>query len=886
MNAKSILPIVGFLSVAHCSIASDRPNILFAFADDMGRYAHIYDEIDGVKSVASVATTPVMDRLGREGVIFRNAYVAAPSSTPCRSALLSGQYFWRTERGAILNDAVWDDSIPSFPLLLRESGYHIGKTYKVWSPGTPADAPYGGQKYAYEKNGDRFCRFSQEILRSGNPDIEAERQKIYDEVLNNFEDFLDERPEGSPFCYWWGPWNTHREWQKGSGKTLWGINPDDLKGLLPAGFPDIPEVREDFADYLGEVQAFDTGLGILLKKLEEIGELDNTIIVVSGDHGVPGFPMAKCNLYELGIKVPLIVRYPKMIESGRVVDDMVSLPDLAPTFLEIGETAIPEEMTAKSILPLLTAEGSGVIDASRNFIVAGRERHVSGARIGTLPYPQRTIVMNGFKYIRNFAPDRWPMGDPEGNFKDMDDGPTKQWLIKNLYNQEYEDYINYAFAKRPYEELYDLKNDPDELNNLALHPDYSATKKDLSDKLEEVLIESKDPRMLQSVENCVFEWAPYTNQIKPTSVDALYIVGEATPAKYDLKMSTALQMKKVGSNLYSWVGNLKMGDFKFLINPNSYVPSYNRDAQTGQLYYRESFEDKKDDKFHIDKAGAYSIDLDVENMTINVEEVKTLPQYKKLWLYNQTSGQFIVMERDSHSDYIFSSVVNEDGEYVVLVDESESSSGFVPAVGNSMNLVDKPLESIGWKLEGGKSKEVYVDIYHQTFYQLELKTFPCIYPIGSATPYGWNINQLKPIVGDVNNSYLYKGFLHLIPGELKFLIEQKQGAAAVRPYTIGEKLKDGKSSKVQITQKGTDYKFLVEKEGDYEISVDLKNMLVTINSGTSYVEQINDNIMPAYEVYYDCSGIQRTKESLSTGVYLRKSIFADGVNVEKIIVTK
>ena len=129
-----------------------RPNVVFAFADDWGRYASAYAKLEpGWPS--DLVRTPVFDRIASEGVLFRNAFVNAPSCTPCRSSLLSGQYFWRTGLGAILQGAIWDDSIPTYPLILRDNGYHIGHTYKVWSPGTPRDAPYGGREYSYVRRG-------------------------------------------------------------------------------------------------------------------------------------------------------------------------------------------------------------------------------------------------------------------------------------------------------------------------------------------------------------------------------------------------------------------------------------------------------------------------------------------------------------------------------------------------------------------------------------------------------------------------------------------------------------------------------------------------------------------------------------------------------------
>ncbi len=508
MVKNSIYPIALMAMAAansHAANPEKRPNILFAFGDDYARYQNIYHRIEGGNTPAAVTHTPVFDRIASEGAIFMHAHVGSPSSTPCRSSLVSGQYFWRTGLGAILQGAVWDETIPVFPLILQANGYHIGKTYKVWKPGTPPDAPYGGKQNAYEARGGNFNNFS--IYVSKSPDKEEAKQHIYDQITGNFEDFLANRKPGQPFCYWWGPTNTHRPWQKGSGKELWDIDPNDLKGKLPGGLPDLPEIREDVADYLGEIQAFDQGLGLLIQKLEEIGELDNTIIVVSGDHGIPGFPRGKCNLYNMGTAVPLAIRYPAMIKAGRQVDDFVHLMDLAPTFLEIAGLTPPEVMTGKSLIPVLKNRKSGQIDPSRTFVITGRERHVASAREDNLPYPQRAIVTAQYKYIRNFKPDRWPMGTYETQFKDLDGGPTKNWYMDNYQNQQYEYFMDLAFAKRPYEELYDLEKDPWELNNVALEPVYRKIKEKLAAQLEQVLISTGDPRMLG--DGSMYDKEPY-----------------------------------------------------------------------------------------------------------------------------------------------------------------------------------------------------------------------------------------------------------------------------------------------------------------------------------------------------------------------------------------
>ena len=292
--------------------ATERPNVVFLFADDWGRYASCYAALDAKPTANSVIKTPHIDAVAARGVTFRNAFVPAPSCTPCRSSLLSGRYFFNTGRGAILNGAVWDDRIPAFPLLLRDAGYDLGKIAKVWSPGTPADAPIGKQEFAYQKAGMSFNQFSQQAtqaVKAGKTPAEA-KAALLAQVDGNFAAFLKARDPKKPFFFWHGPTNVHRKWVKGSGKALWGIDPDALKGKLPAFLPDVPEVREDFADYLGESQAFDAQVGVILKQLKDAGELDRTIVVISGDHGAPGFPGGKCNLYDFGTGVALVAAGP------------------------------------------------------------------------------------------------------------------------------------------------------------------------------------------------------------------------------------------------------------------------------------------------------------------------------------------------------------------------------------------------------------------------------------------------------------------------------------------------------------------------------------------------------------------------------------------------
>ncbi len=509
------LPFLAICLLATASAhAAERPNILFLFADDWGKYASAYAAAEGSGGINDVVRTPNFDRIAKAGVLFNNAHVSAPSCTPCRSALLTGQHFWRTNTGAILRGAVWDASLPSFPVLLRDAGYHIGYTYKVWGPGTPGNAPYTPTEN-FGKAGGRFNQFSQNATKlvAEGKSLEDAKAELLGDARGNFRHFLEARGEGKPFCYWFGPTNVHRKWIKGSGKKLWGIDPDTLKGKMPPFLPDVPEVREDLADYFGEIAAWDAGIGVLLEELEKTGERDRTLIVISGDHGAPGFPHGKCNLYGFGTNVPLSITGPG-VNGGRVVDDFASLTDLAPTFLEAAGLPVPEVMTGRSLWPVLGSERDGLVDPSRTEVFTGRERHVEVARADYTPYPQRAIRTADHVLILNFRPDRWPLGDPylisEGQTPSADDlenntrvtlpdedaGPTKAWLVQNRDQPEWKAHFDWVYGKRPQYELYDLKRDPHETTNLAGNPEFAGLLTDLETRLLDELSRTGDPRLI------------------------------------------------------------------------------------------------------------------------------------------------------------------------------------------------------------------------------------------------------------------------------------------------------------------------------------------------------------------------------------------------------
>ena len=188
-------------------------------------------------------------------------------------------------------------------------------------------------------------------------------------------------------------------------------------------------------------------------------------------------------------------------------------------------------MTATSLLPLLVSEESGQVESDRTFVVTGRERHVAGAREGHLPYPSRAIRTEDFLYIYNFEPDRWPIGDPGGLddpnavppseeellatyetvFADIDKSPTKVWMIYNRAEQGVTPLFDLGFGKRPREELYDLRKDPDYMVNVAGDSGYAEIRSQLNEQLMSVLREQDDPRLVESPPR--FEQAPYAGPV-------------------------------------------------------------------------------------------------------------------------------------------------------------------------------------------------------------------------------------------------------------------------------------------------------------------------------------------------------------------------------------
>lgn len=462
-----------------------RPNILFVIADDWG---HNHAGAYGCKWVR----TPNFDRIAREGVLFTNCFTSNPKCSPSRATMLTGRNTWQLKE-AVNHYSVFPNEFPVYPALLEQAGYFVGLTGKGWGPGD-----YKSTGFEHNPAGREFQS------RTLTPPLTGISNRDY---AGNFEAFLEQRPKDKPFCFWLGTHEPHRAFEEGAGRRA-GRKLADV--VLPAYYPDSPVIRNDLLDYAMEVEWFDRHLGLAIQALERIGELDNTLIVVTSDHGMP-FPRVKGQIYEDGFHIPLAVRWGKNIPGGRVVEDFINTRDFAPTFLEAAGVPRPATMTGRSFLNILKSNKSGIVDASRSVMLIGKERHDLG-RPNDQGYPVRAIRTREYLYVRNYEVDRWPVGNPETGYRNCDDGPTKHFLLSG-----FDQYYRMSFGKRPAEELYDIKSDPECVKNLASMPEYARIKRELRERMEHMLREEGDPRVTGNA--AFFDTIDYTGP-KRHSYDA------------------------------------------------------------------------------------------------------------------------------------------------------------------------------------------------------------------------------------------------------------------------------------------------------------------------------------------------------------------------------
>ncbi|MEE2938465.1 MAG: sulfatase [Planctomycetota bacterium] len=476
------------LKCAQTLLAEERPNILFCISDDQS-YEHTGANGD------PVVQTPAFDRTAREGLRFTHAFCDAPTCGPSRSAILTGQHIWRLEEAGNIHSTL-PAKFATYTELLAEAGYSIGYTGKGWSPGRLAPGGRKSNPAGKEYNRERL-----------DPPYNGIRSTDY---AANFHDFLQNVPDDQPFCFWLGTSEPHRSFQAGSGR-LTGKAPADT--VVPPIFPDHEIVRNDLLDYLVEVEHFDKMVARAFAVLEQRGQLDNTIIVVTSDHGMP-FPRAKASLYDAGSRVPLAIRWPQGIRNpGRTVTAFVNLSDLAPTFLEAAGLSPPKMMTAISLTGIFRDDKNQNRDAA--FIAM--ERH-DGCRKGGQGYPCRAIRTKDYLYIHNFEPTRWPSGSPDPSvcarsipYGEIDTSPTKNYMMENRNKDGVAHLAALAFGMRPAEELYDLSRDPHQMVNVAGSSEAAAPQALLRRQLFEHLKATGDPRVVGG--RVDWDYYPYYGKI-------------------------------------------------------------------------------------------------------------------------------------------------------------------------------------------------------------------------------------------------------------------------------------------------------------------------------------------------------------------------------------
>ena len=452
-----------------------RPNVLFAIADDWSfGHAGAYG--------ARWVRTPAFDRVAREGLLFSRAYTPNAKCAPSRSIILTGRQSWQLEEAA--------NHVPFFPLkfktwveALSDHGYFAGMTGKGWGPGVANDA----QGKPRRMTGRSFDARKAPAPATG---IAAA------DYAANFADFLDAAPKGQPWSFWYGAREPHRGYEYGSGVARGNRKLSDID-RVPGYWPDNEVVRNDMLDYAYEVEHFDRHLGRMLQLLEERGSLDDTIIIVTSDNGMP-FPRVKGQTYESSNHMPLAMMWRRGIKAaGRAVDDYVSFVDLAATLIDVtGLTWSATGMqptSGRSLTGILFSDQAARISGQRDHVLLGQERHDVG-RPHDWGYPIRGIIKDDALYLRNYEPSRWPAGNPETGYLNTDGSPTKTSILQARREGRDKGFWDLAFGKRATEELYDLKQDPSCLDNLAGTPGHRERKEHLRQLMERELRAQDDPR--------------------------------------------------------------------------------------------------------------------------------------------------------------------------------------------------------------------------------------------------------------------------------------------------------------------------------------------------------------------------------------------------------
>ena len=473
------------------SSLTERPNILIAMGDDIS-FPHM-----GVYGTDWI-NTPGFDRVASEGILFGNAYTPNAKSSPSRACFLTGRNSWQLE------DAC--NHIPYFPAKFRtfmealeEHGYHTGHVQKGWAPGVTLDSAGNPRKLTGKAYNTRR-------LTPPTTGISA------NDYTGNFEEFLNARNGDEPFCFWYGSVEPHRGYEYGSGIRKGGKTREEITDVYDF-WPNDDIVKTDMLDYAYEIEYFDSHLVKMINILEEKGELDNTIIIVTADNGMP-FPRIKGQVYPFSNHMPLAIMWGSGIKNpGRVIYDFISFIDFAPTLLEVAGVEQSEsgmqKIQGNSFTDIFSSRKDGIVGKSRDHVIVGKERHDVG-RPDDEGYPVRGIIKDGYLLLRNYKSSRYPAGNPETGYLNCDGSPTKSDILSLHRHGLDMQYWNLSFGLRPEDEFYDLGKDPDCMNNLVSDPGYNNARLLLYEQLYNELSEQDDPRILGNGD--VFDKYPYAQE--------------------------------------------------------------------------------------------------------------------------------------------------------------------------------------------------------------------------------------------------------------------------------------------------------------------------------------------------------------------------------------
>ncbi len=466
-----------------------RPNILLIVFDDAS-FDHF--SANGSKWVK----TPGFDRVAKEGILFKNFYTPNAKCAPSRSVILTGLYPWALKEGAN-HIGYFPQDIKVVTEALQQNGYSTAYTGKPWGPGL-ALLPNGETRLL---NGKPYL---QKTTIPPTQDISRNDYKA------NFADFLDETKKDEPWFFWCGAWEPHRPYQFDSGRKVAGKSLNEIN-RVPAYLPNTDSVKADLLDYALEIEYFDQQIVQMLNDLERRNLLDNTLVVITSDNGMP-FPRAKGNSYEISNHIPMALMWPKGISKKRVsVSNYFSTVDLVPTLLDASKTSYTTagmlKPAGKSLTPVFCNPKRGN-SKDKGVLFFGRERNDFG-RPNNEGYPSRSIMKDGFLYIYNFKTDRYPSGDPLTGYLDTDGSPSKTAILNQQKQQADSVLWELSFGLRPTEELYNINTDKDCVHNLASSKKLQTTKADLKQQLFSKLKEQQDPRVLGRGD--VFDNYPFMN---------------------------------------------------------------------------------------------------------------------------------------------------------------------------------------------------------------------------------------------------------------------------------------------------------------------------------------------------------------------------------------